>query len=84
MPDDQAIGDHHHALAIGGAHHAFAGGHISAEQRDTIIQSARTALARRKTAAQNKLNDATPGGKVAHYFGSLSPPPPWREGAKSK
>ena len=80
MPDDQAIGDHHHALAIGGAHHAFAGGHISAEQRDTIIQSARAALAKRKSKAQS----ITPKARAAAVFGSLAPPVPWRDGAESK
>lgn len=81
-PSPAAVGipAHHHVLAIGGAHHAFAGGHITMQQRDSIINSARAALAKRKNIGQSM----TPKARAGHVFGSLMPAVPWREGGESK
>jgi hypothetical protein len=74
----------HHAFAIGGAQHAYAGGHITKDQRDTIIKSARTALAKKKQAP----NIRPPTNPVPATFGRLQPSVqatvPWREGSDSK
>lgn len=46
--EEKGVPMHHHAMAIGGAHHAFMGGHIDEQTRDKIITSARKAIAKKK------------------------------------
>lgn len=69
----KGIPDYHHALAIGGARHAFAAGHINKAQHDDIIGKARAALGKSKgkaPAGGAKMGPASPA-----MFGSLSPKP---------
>jgi hypothetical protein len=77
--DDEKIGSpgvNHHALAIGGAHHAFKGGHIDKVTRDKIVASARAAMAKQKAERaqfQSRMKQAQTAAAPSPRFGSLMP-----------
>lgn len=64
----------HHALAIGGAHHAYKGGHIDMATRDKIIASARKAMADQKAKKDGfRERMKTANEKEPSRFGALMP-----------